>query len=798
MSPLPPLVLALSLTFLLSTPTLLPRALADTPVLPPGIPTLTLSSFINFTLPPPLTPSQTSAAIASLPYHTSSPSHTVRDHLPRFYGPPAFNLSDSSTTIAWVRGTAYYAIPGVVLALLTLLAWCGSCCYQCCRRTRGYAEESRLREVGAPVGLIACTLLACVFTAVALAYNSKVNAGLAEGGGGHPSLVATNSSIVFLPSSSGSSVTTSAQHILADLQGFFFALPVLIQNVVDEVDVVVPQVRGRVADASQLVTNLVGLEGQLLSTLNAVEGVAVSNYTCGAACGQFLSPLSDLTAQVTAVAVPVALVVQADIASIDSSIVQGQSSIDSGLQSAISQLSDVYQQTLTYQDDANTAIDDINRYNRDRHAVTIAFLILPFIGLLLVAVGLLLHSSTVLKVNVHFLFLTTLIMFLLFAIHLALLSASADGCLWVDQAEVNLDEYVDSDVASVFQACLLNTSLITAINISTPLSFAFSISIPNITDVEQLIDFDQLAGLNTTVSQLTLDAFGFNVTQVTAARLTALQQLNALTAPDAFSVSNVSLCVPSKYGQAASTVSSLQSGIESSLAVQQQLSSLLQAVQRNVSTAVVSANALRAQADSTFSSFLSIASTIAPVVNAGQAVVSAAYCGAIGVDYYDAKHAMCWQVQGGVGFIALFTLLTALALIPAIVCSHIRGRDEEDYHAGSADPPQSPVAASPAAYASVYSPSTSHNREMEPSAPPAIPMRPPALPPRPEVARSSLYPVVGPAGYGTEHPPAYSPTWDGHAPAYAPSHEAAPVYGETTAPVDRLEYTYDQQVEGRY
>ena len=774
--------------------------MADSPVLPPGIPTLTLSTFINFTLPPPLTSDEVFSSISSLPYHRSSESHSVRDHLPRFYGPPSFNLTgDSFDNLRWVRGTAYYAIPGLILALLTLLAWTGTCCYQaCCRRTRGYAEENKVREVGAPVTLIACTLLACVFTAVALAYNSSVNTGLV-GGGGQPSLVASNSSISFLPSSSSSSVgiTTSAQHILTDLQLFFYTLPLLIQNVIAEVDVVVPQVRGRVADASQLVANLVQLEGQLTSTLTAIEGVVLDNYTCKA-CGAFLAPLANLTAQVTAVAVPVAEVVQADIASIDSSIVQSQTSIDSGLQSAINQLSDVYQQTLQYQDDANTAIDDVNRYNKDRHIVTVVFLILPFIALLLVGLGLLLHSSFVLKLNVHFLFFTTLIMFVLFAVHLVILSASADGCLFVDDAEVNLSVYVDTDVTNVLQACLLNTSLITAVNISAPLTFALSISIPNITDIAQLIDFDQLSSLNATVASLTLDAFGFNVTQMAAGRVTALQQLNQLTSPDMFALVNVSQCVPSRYGQAASTVASLQTAIVSSLAAQQQLTSLLQMVQSNVSNAVVSANDLCAQADATFASFLDIATTVAPVVNAGQAVVSSAYCGAIGVDYYDAKHAMCWSVQKGVGIVALFTFLTGLFLVPAIVCSWVRAREEEDCEVGEAEPPTSPASASPAAYGSVYSPSTSKYPVAEQSIPPPIPARPPALPARPVVANASQYPVVGPAGYLTASGPVYAPAYaDNYQPPYVPSYEPGERHGESSVPVGTVEYRYDDsQAEG--
>ena len=763
-------------------------------VLPPGIPTLTLSSYINFTLPPPLNSAEVVAAISALPSHTSTEAHTVRDHLPRFYGPSTFSLNDTTQTTSWVRGTAYYAIPGLVMAVLTLVTWVSFACYQCCcRRSTGYREESKRREYGVPAALLFFTLLACIFAAVGLAYNSAVTSGLTSTSGGGPSLQTTNTSIVYTPQSSTPGLTTAAQDILDDLQTFFFTFPLLLSQVTAEVNAVVPQIRGRVADASQLVSNLVALEQQLTSTLDSVESFSAYNYTCDGQCSAFLTPLANVTQQVSAIAVPVAQVVQADIGSIDASIVSSQDSINADFQSAISQLSDVYSQTLSYQDDANTAIDDTRKYNHDREAATVALLVLPLLSLVLLVVAMALHSSALLKVNVHLLFLVSIIMWLLFAVHLALTSGSADSCIYVDGVEVDLPSYVDTDVSNVLQACLLNTSLITAVNISAPLSFAFNIAIPNITAMEQLVDFNELATLNSTVYSLSLDVFGFNVTEVTAERVDALQQLNALTAPDTFTMANVQTCVPSHYGQKASAVAQLQSAIEDSLQVQAALTQLLSTLQANVSTAVASANAMRAQADATFASFLAIAADVAPVVNAGQAVVSSAYCGGIGVDYFAAKHAYCSAVQRGVGMIALSTFLIALALIPAIVLSWMRSREEEDYSedgevVSPAIPPTSPLSAYPAPYGAVSSPSASYAvRDVEVGietvvvAPPPLPMRPPRVleaGTRGE-ATSGMYPVVSPQdSYPVVRAPA-PPFVNSYHPPFAPSYEQ-PQYTEAS------------------
>ena len=241
-----------------------------------------------------------------------------------------------------------------MLAVLTLIAWVSFTAYQCCRSRRGYRTESQLREYGAPIGLLAFTVLACIWTSVALAYNQQVTEALVTDGDS-TTLVATNTSIDFAPPSSSPSVTTAAQDILADLNTFFTALPLLIQDVIDEVDAVVPEVRGKLGNANQLVASLVTLEGQLVGTLSAVEGFVVDNYTCSAQCAALLGPLLNVTAQVASLAVPVAQVVQADLVSIDSSIVQDQESIDDGLSSAIAQLASINAQTTQYQSDAQTS-----------------------------------------------------------------------------------------------------------------------------------------------------------------------------------------------------------------------------------------------------------------------------------------------------------------------------------------------------------------------------------------------------------------------------------------------------------
>jgi len=135
-------------------------------------------------------------------------------------------------------------------------------------------------------------------------------------------------------------------------------------------------------------------------------------------------------------------------------------------------------------------------------------------------------------------------------------------------------------------------------------------------------------------------------------------------------------------------------------------------------------------------------------------VVTSAYCGTIGNEYYDAKHALCSQVQQGVGMIALSTFLIALFLIPALIFSWVRAREEEDVVVEDMVFPKAPlgiVMSSPSspAYSTVNSPSMSVVREER--IPPALPARP--------VGRGTAYPVA-------------------YAPPYTPQYAAAS-YGES-------------------
>ena len=730
--------------------------------IPSGIPTLTISDSINFTLPPPLTAEQTYAAIQSLSFHNSTRANTVRSHLPRFYGPD-FTLTDSQQLEQWAKGSILYIVPGCVMAAVTAAVWLAVACWQCCCRQKWASEGAQVsRGSGAPALVVLCLLLSSALVIVALVYNSSVSAGLTSSSA-EPSILTSNSSISFLPQDNTVGVTTAVSAILSDIDVFFTAFPLLLLNLINQVNILVPQVQLTVANASNVLIAFQRLETQMLDTLDTVSSARVGNYSCASvsSCAVLLQPLLSLSEQLENITVPVIQIVQSDIATINADLVSAQLSIDSALTSAVLELGQVEQQTTSYSSDATVVVDDVNKYDRYRFVLTIVFLLLPAVCLLLVVLpGLCLHSSFLFKLNMHLLFLSSVILWLLFAAHLAITSATSDSCIYADQAELTLPQLVnDATVSSVLQACLLNTSLVTAVNISEPLSFAFSIAIPNITDVEQIFDVQQLQNFSTSVSSLSVDVFGYNSTLQTAVRQDALTELNQLTAPDVFTLSNVSACVPSKYGQAAQEVAAAQAVILESLAVQQTLSQLLTGVQANITSAVAQSNAIINQANALFTGFLTNASIILPVVNAGQQVIDSAYCGSLGQGYGDAKVSLCSQVQLGVGMIALACFVIALLLIPAIYCSWLHARAEEADKGEEAGEEGAGEPSMPS-YATVSSPSSTPptGAALAFEVPP-LPPRPsprPSLPARPQASTSQLYPALQP--YPPPHLPHYAPS----------------------------------------
>jgi hypothetical protein len=93
-------------------------------------------------------------------------------------------------------------------------------------------------------------------------------------------------------------------------------------------------------------------------------------------------------------------------------------------------------------------------------------------------------------------------MFILLAIHLPLAAVVSDGCVYVDEHQGLLNETFTGDkanVAVVINACLLNTSLITALNLTEELNFANQITFPDLPPINQSFDFP---ALDTFVSQI--------------------------------------------------------------------------------------------------------------------------------------------------------------------------------------------------------------------------------------------------------------------------------------------------------
>jgi hypothetical protein len=84
------------------------------------------------------------------------------------------------------------------------------------------------------------------------------------------------------------------------------------------------------------------------------------------------------------------------------------------------------------------------------------------------------------------------ILYLLFMVHLPLAALTGDACVYLDDQEVDMVGNLGEQAGTIVDACLLNTSLIVAMNLTDQLDFANTLNFttPDFIDAFDFTQFD--------------------------------------------------------------------------------------------------------------------------------------------------------------------------------------------------------------------------------------------------------------------------------------------------------------------
>jgi len=315
--------------------------------------------------------------------------------------------------------------------------------------------------------------------------------------------------------------------------------------------------------------------------------------------------------------------------------------------------------------------DTIKYYDDKRKPVVIAFFVLPLLtGLFVVCAGLV-HKPFVLRVNYIFFFFVLFWMWILFAIHLPLAVLTGDSCDYVGDFEVNVPDRIGSDAGKVVESCLLNTSLLDALNLTQELEFRDKIpfyDLPNISDVFNFPDLDKLTSdVNNLTISSTFDFGGSSVTE-------ELIIINAITSglgdPTVYNRTNV-VNLNSTTADLLITANLTFHKFEALLLIDAEdaMNQKLDAIKGNMSRINQQVADLKNQTSFILDNVNALKNILNPLFGYVDILKSLATCGFLGNAYLNFKRAYCEGVVTALSCMAMATFFIAFFGVPLIILS---------------------------------------------------------------------------------------------------------------------------------
>lgn len=359
-------------------------------------------------------------------------------------------------------------------------------------------------------------------------------------------------------------------------------------------------------------------------------------------------------------------------------LVQQQDDVVEGATVVLREVEALKKDIVTAQPPTSQTVDQVTSYDSVRNGITCFVLVVPLLASFVTMLGVcctktdrFLQWGASLGMGVVF------CMGVLLAVHLPLGVAVGDSCDSVDKIESNLVGALGEDGGLVVEACLLNTSILSALNNSKlhEIDFDFisvlaqleEMSIP---DAETDFSFEELNDIEARLTTMDMVGFGFD-SQTTDSHI---DDLNRVTQPQGrvYTRDTVASCNPNLFTNPAE-VSRLRGIVITDQKAEALIISTMAQVTHNVSELQRLSDEVRRNAVELEADWSDIEVILAPLEAAVRSIVDNSYCGFIGVNYATMKTSYCGAT--GSSFMMLSLMLLLLAIVHAMAsCCAVRLR----------------------------------------------------------------------------------------------------------------------------
>jgi len=360
--------------------------------------------------------------------------------------------------------------------------------------------------------------------------------------------------------------------------------------------------------------------------------------------------------------------------SVRQTLVNVQSQIISSASQASQEIQSARTEIQSARNDVSQYSSKVKYYDNIRRPVVILFLCLPLISGVLLLLGGCLRKSAPFSINYVLTFVVLFLFWMLFAIHLPLAVITGDSCVYLDQVEVDLPNRLGEQEAKVFDACLLNTSLVQVYNLSSDLNFVNEIHFPPLPNINEAFNFTQFNAYFASGIALNTSSFGFNDSQIDA----NIATINSLTESynDPNAPYNRSTLQNLNNTFAFYHPSTFQQVIEKKkyetlqlITAEARINESLTSIKNQIIAIKVYSDELEANTTNIMATVGTIQSTVNPLLNYAQTVFNLAYCGFIGTAYASFKSDFCDGIVTAISLLALAFLMVAAMGVPIVILS---------------------------------------------------------------------------------------------------------------------------------
>jgi hypothetical protein len=204
-------------------------------------------------------------------------------------------------------------------------------------------------------------------------------------------------------------------------------------------------------DLVVLGNQLSALGSALATTVTIPTSTGQRVYTCPA-CSAIASAVNPAAQQVTSLSSPGGVVntLQSTMDTINQTLVSIAQSIGTQINTSRAQLNDAQGKVAEYKSQVTSSTETVNNGDNMRNLGVLVLLLLPCISVVVIIIGGACKWGHLFTLNYLILYLTCMLMFLLFAIHLPVALVFADGCNYLDANLANVSNVMPGQAGTGF------------------------------------------------------------------------------------------------------------------------------------------------------------------------------------------------------------------------------------------------------------------------------------------------------------------------------------------------------------